>query len=371
MNNTSDVWNENRKKTERESGIELLRIICIWFIFLMHEIGGIEGAMLNYKYPVIWKGLLCIINALCNTDITVFVLISGYFGIKYSGKRLIKFHNVLMFWGITLVLVNCLTGNGDIYLGADGTKELASRLFPVLSGGKWSFPCHYFWLNVFAPYINEIIERFSREWHKRIIFIMFFAFSFLPTFCYFEIFEDAGKGFPYMVFVYFVGRYLGKYHKDVKFNSIQLLSILGMTFAAIVSLNIVVSYAMHSARFYFNRDLSSLIFLESIALFYLFKKMKFHSKTVNSISKASLGALMAEWVTGRFFEFSYIYDYLESALFLPLLLMSITLRTMLSYLFEWIRIHALGKIDDFITNIQLIIFVKIKSIVKSKFFELI
>lgn len=133
-------------------------------------------------------------------DITVFVLISGYFGVRYSARRLVKFHNIPWIYGI-LTFIALVLEQGNIFSGAEGIKEACSLLFPVIAGGKWSFMSHYFWLMAFSPFLNAAGDRLSQESYAKVLLLMTLAFSVIPTFLYFEIFEDTGKGFPYMIFI--------------------------------------------------------------------------------------------------------------------------------------------------------------------------
>lgn len=63
----------------RHSGLECLRIISIILIVSMHILG-------NTFHTSNWlnKEFILFINTLGNTGVTLFILISGYFGIRVS-----------------------------------------------------------------------------------------------------------------------------------------------------------------------------------------------------------------------------------------------------------------------------------------------
>lgn len=72
------------KNKERNSSIELLRILSIFLIIMMH-VGSLicytNASMMNK----IWLGA---INAIGNCGVSCFILISGYYGVRFSKKNL-------------------------------------------------------------------------------------------------------------------------------------------------------------------------------------------------------------------------------------------------------------------------------------------
>ena len=76
----------------RHSGLECLRIISIILIVSMHILG-------NTFHTSNWlnKEFILFINTLGNTGVTLFILISGYFGIRFqnAGCRMVLFHRFL------------------------------------------------------------------------------------------------------------------------------------------------------------------------------------------------------------------------------------------------------------------------------------
>ena len=69
----------------RKSNFELLRLFCIFGIVVMHAMGNIDTSL------SVWNTESHIfVNALFNTGVTCFILISGYFGIKFRLEKLIE-----------------------------------------------------------------------------------------------------------------------------------------------------------------------------------------------------------------------------------------------------------------------------------------
>lgn len=61
----------------RLSNFELLRLICIFGIISMHTLGYVNNEVCGMN---LFIGVL--INTVFNMGVTIFMLISGYFGIK-------------------------------------------------------------------------------------------------------------------------------------------------------------------------------------------------------------------------------------------------------------------------------------------------
>lgn len=76
----------------RASNIELLRILCALFVIMHHLlIHGLHiyDTTLDFgSYP--WGYSL--INQMCYVGVNVFILISGFFTIKFSWKKLLRLY---------------------------------------------------------------------------------------------------------------------------------------------------------------------------------------------------------------------------------------------------------------------------------------
>ena len=77
----------------RHSGLECLRIISIILIVSMHILG-------NTFHTSNWlnKEFILFINTLGNTGVTLFILISGYFGIRFNTHKFFKMLVVVWFY---------------------------------------------------------------------------------------------------------------------------------------------------------------------------------------------------------------------------------------------------------------------------------
>ncbi len=77
----------------RQSNIELLRIVAILFVICHHII--VHGLKI-YDMPIeAYPWLYSFVNCICYVGVNVFILISGYFSIKFSWKKLPLYNAIL------------------------------------------------------------------------------------------------------------------------------------------------------------------------------------------------------------------------------------------------------------------------------------
>lgn len=163
------------KKAERNSAIELLRLICIFFIVVTHAVTYVEGA---YSVGVsVNKIILAFLRLTGGISDILFVLISGYFLVnsKFSIVRTAKFILEVWFYSIAIYTVMCCTHNADFSLGI-----LFSYVFPFTSGHYW-FMTAYLIMSFISPFLNVALKTMGRRGHFYLIITLLVFFSVIPT----------------------------------------------------------------------------------------------------------------------------------------------------------------------------------------------
>lgn len=80
---------------QRDSGVEFLRIICMFGIIFMHTFG-----IFYNKASGICLMAGIAINSLFNMGVSIFMLISGYIGIWFSLKKLVRLESTILFYSV-------------------------------------------------------------------------------------------------------------------------------------------------------------------------------------------------------------------------------------------------------------------------------
>lgn len=261
---------------QRQSNYELLRIICIYGIITMHTFGEfIKSATgINMVYGNI-------INTVFNMGVSLFMLISGYFGAKTNWKKIIRFEFIAIFYSF-------LGYFAEAYIsGVWSLSELVKSCLPIFSQRKW-FLTAYIILLVFADFINLIPEKLSKKQYEWFLFLMLTVFSIIPTIIFFHPTDaNSGKGFMNLLLMYLIGRYIRKYEKK-NINYKAIVCIFLLVTVVQFGLNILATLVVYKGVgvcAVCARDCSLFIIVGSVLVFILFGKINFYSKSVNSVAK--------------------------------------------------------------------------------------
>lgn len=270
-------------KNERASSFELLRLLSIFGIIVMHTFAGIDTSTSPANMMV-----NVFANSLFNTGVTCFVLLSGYFGIRFDLKKLIRLDLMIIFF----------TLSGTIALGDFGIKSLIKSCIPVLSRQYWFITC-YFALCVLAPFLNQIPERLERTAFRRLLLVLLLLFSLIPTLTTYDIMQDAGKGLVDFVLIYLIGRYLSLYHSGAH-HAGSLLG--GIALSTLLVFAADSALTLHSGVIYttFSRDCSIFIIFTAVLLLLLFRELHFSSRIINRAASNVLAVYVLDQVIRSF-----------------------------------------------------------------------
>ena len=285
----------------RHSGLECLRIISIILIVSMHILG-------NTFHTSNWlnKEFILFINTLGNTGVTLFILISGYFGIRFNTHKFFKMLVVVWFYSIVSYLIE------TIWLHTPHTwTGLASSLLPILSKKYWFMTC-YVVLYCFSPYLNRLVHNLSQKSYKQLLLLWGFFFVFAPTILFFEIQNDTGKGIINVTLAYLIGQYL----------------------------NIILRFA---------RDNNLLIIIASIMIFYQFTRWHFSSRIINYLAGYVFALYMLQGLLIHCLQPWYV-PYADSNLLVLYFMGTLVSICLTTLVIEWSRRLLLGKIENKLAN---------------------
>ena len=97
-------------KTTRDSNIELLRLLSQWMIVLYHILAFLvfyRQKDVSEIYRALWLPL--------HVGVPIFILISGYFRIKFKVKGIIRLLSVMFIYTVPIGLLEChWVGSGGV-----------------------------------------------------------------------------------------------------------------------------------------------------------------------------------------------------------------------------------------------------------------
>ncbi|WP_027206778.1 acyltransferase family protein [Butyrivibrio fibrisolvens] len=281
--------------TKRNSSLELLRLLCVYGIYVMHTFGPFRqsGIMANYIFGLVE-------NSVFNMSSTLFMLISGYFGLfrpkdvdKFRANKLIKIWLLVIFYGFLnyFLYLNKYWGTLDFPMEL---RSIVQIIFPI-STNSWWFMTSYVIILCFARYIERAIRSLSKQDYEKVVCILFFFFYISPTFLGIEILDDRGKGIINMFTVYLIGRYISIYETD-DIDRIKLIKLVISCITVEIILNHLCSVVIKNGVLTtpFARDNSIFVLGGAIAVFILFKKKSFLSISINKLSTCCFGAILFE-----------------------------------------------------------------------------
>ena len=160
---------------QRQSNIELLRIISIFGVILLHYCNPAMGGAIAYVQPrsANYFMLYALVSLfICVVDL--FILISGYFLCTTKRRNLWKpielICQVILFKA-GLYLLSCLRANKHFALGAFVRNCIPANYFVIL----------YIAVYVVSPFINIVFEHLSKKQMKLFIIVLAAVFSVYPT----------------------------------------------------------------------------------------------------------------------------------------------------------------------------------------------
>jgi len=175
----------------RQSNIELLRCILMYLIVVLHFVAhnlmnADNPAGLSHKNFLGANALLAVTECAVNC----FVLISGYFGIKLSLKKIVLFLLPIAFYELLI---------STLFLPYKGSISI--------SPFNYWFVRPFFALMLFSPIVNKGLNALSKKALRNILIagILFFV---LPLE---SISGHAGRNITIFLYLYTVGFYIRNY----------------------------------------------------------------------------------------------------------------------------------------------------------------
>ena len=290
---TKIITTEERKPKERNSNMEVLRIIAMFLIVLSHY--TVHNGVNNILLPFGINRLLLELVSLGNIGSILFIFISGYYLIDSQKVKLSKLFRLwfqVFFYAIGFYIIFILLDKKTFSLG-----ELKDVLFPITFQRYW-FASVYVVMYLFHPYLNKLINSLNKKEHLNLIFLGIFLFSLLSALTLGVYSYYANQLIQFFLF-YIIGSFFRKY--DLKlFNNkkncwlILIFTALLMIISVLVLdvLGTKVHFIAKHSMYFFDRT-SVLAILLSTCIFNLFKNSrKFYNSTINKIAGCMFGVYL-------------------------------------------------------------------------------
>lgn len=322
--------------TPRKSNFELLRLVSIFLILLMHCYAQAPAKSLSTANYFLGFG----INAVGNIAVSCFVLLSGYFAVRFKGERFLQ----LIYLTVLYTAITALLRYGW------ASEELLRAVLGIVrqSNAIWFIVC-YLLLQLLSPFINPFLEQLSRARYHRLLFIGFIVFNVLTTFlppfgAYVTV--ATGKSLAYFLYLYAIGRYL-RLHTDAHPSAQRCLLGFGLSTLTIFVGNLTLSHISHKMIYPLSVDASPLILFSALCVFYWAKTWSIQSRAINWVASSVVAVYLLDQL--RYFLDAHIFHLATSgknALFPLLLLGEIASVFVLAILFDKLRARLFSRWEN-------------------------
>ena len=276
-------------KSSRQSNIELLRILCMLFVVMQHFWGHALYPELQSSNDTTSPAAAFITLGFLYIAVNTFVLISGYFRIKTTFYKFVRFTFLVIFYNfISRAFLRIAYG------GTIGKSLIISTLIHCYD--SWWFIKCYVYLMLIAPILNKAIEQFS---HKQFLQTILFV-SIADIILGYLMQMDNGYSFIHFIFLYIIGAYISKegaFFDKLKRRHYLLIYILCAVLWG------VVAYITSGKKVYFMTNLSynnPLIVIASIAFFNLFRKTSItNNKIINKVASLAIASYLIQDGIGK------------------------------------------------------------------------
>ncbi|MBQ2199582.1 MAG: acyltransferase family protein, partial [Bacteroidaceae bacterium] len=301
---------------ERQSNMELLRLVAMMMILVMHmDYGafGLPTAEGVEQAPMTTFGRI-FVEHLCLVAVNVYVLISGWFGIRPKMKSFVRLMLQVAMYSIIIT--------GAFLLLGKTTFKIGYVTDMLIIGKQYWFVVSYLLLYLVSPILNTFVEHSSKREFQWML-LVFFGFQFVYSWI-FGLEEFAG-GYSALSFMglYLLARYVKIYENDnerrrtkdnnqdnhpdgiasrftlhaSRFTFSQLLALY-LFIAAITALFVFLAYGWKGNSFgdacagIFAHYNSPFIVVSSLVVLLMFSKLEFQSKVINYLSSSAFAVYL-------------------------------------------------------------------------------
>lgn len=279
---------------ERQSNLELLRIIAMFVIVMHHYVVNSGLIQAIYDNPYSFNSLLLLILGWGGkTAINCYILITGYFMCK-KGITIKKFFKLVCeveFYKILIFIIFCATGYQNFTL-----KGFFYSLLPIRSISD-GFVSAFLVFYLFIPFLNIFIKAMNEKQHLTFLILLLSVYTVWPSLK----FNVAFNYVTWFCVLYFMAAYYRLYEKP-KFNKKYLYKYFAvitllLSWGAVGILSYIASLIgkdiVYWGYFFISDSNKILAVLTAVAMFMYFKNLDIGcNKWINKIAASTFGVLL-------------------------------------------------------------------------------
>ncbi len=337
------------KKHERNSALELLRILAMFFIVISHY--SVHGVICVDELDFSFNKIILECVTLGNLGVVIFVMITGYFmcETEYKLQKIFKVWFPVFFYSIMFYLIFVFVGKETF-----SALGIIKVICPIIFQQYW-FMTAFIVLYIFIPYINEVLKTIKVRKFLVLIVIMFSIWGIIPTFFMMDMY---GTYILQFVMFYSIGAFI-RLHKEYIYKIETISSYLLVILPLLLLLSSVVleGIGIGYGTYFYHRT-SVLIILLAASLVIKFSIINpFYNNVVNKVAGCTFGVYLIHdnkyvrtFIWGELFTNS-LYQESHSMMLILHMCISVGVVFIVCVLFEYTRQRLMNSTTNKIENI--------------------
>ncbi len=267
----------NIEQNNRNSNIELLRILCIISIIIHHS-------FFHSSIPFLEGNINCvimyIIQVLGRISNNIFILITGYYMINKTIKKenILKLFLETIFYSYIILLAFSLLSPKSINIDL-----VIKSIFPIMSNSE-GFITAYLLLYLSIPFLNKLLNCLDKKQIYTLDIFLILTFSLMPSINFLlEYYSD----YIWFACLYSIGGTIKKYPPKELIQDNKYILIF-TTITTVICL--LFNYKIKNNLFCLTNINNFISFILSVSIFVFFvKKKEWTNQVINYIVSSSLG----------------------------------------------------------------------------------
>lgn len=224
-----------------------------------------------------------LINGFTYIGVNVFILISGYYGIKVSFKKFFNLYTFCAFYGLIGYICHIVQTGQHI-----GRSLIYCTLLPFSHSTYWFIPC-YIALFCLSPLLNEFIKKASKRDFTIALILSTFVNIWMGYIWGNDV-NDTGYNAIQFIYIYCIGGFIERFVDIQKCKEKRLMLISIYIASAIIWTIFGIAQNRHGAFCYNN----PILIIGALSFFMLSVTFSFKSRFINYLSSSALAVYLIQ-----------------------------------------------------------------------------